>query len=153
MADDRGAVFFADIDNEYVQMIIVLSCYELSDFENGQYANEAILSTDGGASFDRILKVPLKTTDAANLHIHDVEYDPYVDRIWVVVGDSGNSQMYWSDDLGTSWETIADQDEVTMLTQIAAFKDCVAFGTDGEPEGINRWTNCYAYSEQNRWYF
>lgn len=119
--------------------IIVLSCYELSDFENGQYANEVILSTDGGASFDRILKVPLKTTDAANLHIHDVEYDPYADRIWVVVGDNGNSQMYWSDDLGTSWETIADQGEVTMLTQIAAFKDCVAFGTDGEPEGIIRW--------------
>jgi hypothetical protein len=119
--------------------IVVLSCYALSDFEEDQYANEVILSTDGGKSFDRILEVPLKTTDAANLHIHDVEYDPYADRIWVVVGDNGNSQMYWSDDLGHSWQTIAEQGDVTMLTQIAAFKDCVAFGTDGYPEGIIRW--------------
>ncbi|RRJ29410.1 beta propeller repeat protein [Halocatena pleomorpha] len=119
--------------------IIVLSCYALSDFEAEQYANEVILSTDGGQSFNRILKAPLKTTDAANLHIHDVEYDPYADRIWVVVGDNGNTQLYWSDDLGSSWETIAEQGEVTMLTQIAAFKDCVAFGTDGTPEGIIRW--------------
>jgi hypothetical protein len=119
--------------------IIVLSCYALSDFEEDQYANEVILSTDGGRSFERILKVPLATTDAANLHIHDVGYDPYADRIWVVVGDNGNSQLYWSDDRGTSWETIADQGDVTMMTQIAAFKDCVCFGTDGYPEGIIRW--------------
>lgn len=119
--------------------IIVLSCYALSDFEKDLYANEVILSTDGGQSFKRILKAPLKTKDASNLHIHDVEYDPYADRIWVVVGDNGNSQLYWSDDLGSSWQTIADQGEVTMMTQIAAFKDCVAFGTDGTPEGIIRW--------------
>jgi hypothetical protein len=119
--------------------IVVLASYALSDFEEDQYANEVILSTDGGKSFDRILEVPLATTDAANLHIHDVEYDPYAERIWVVVGDNGNSQMYWSDDLGTSWKTIAEQGDVTMMTQIAAFKDCVAFGTDGYPEGIIRW--------------
>jgi hypothetical protein len=119
--------------------IIVLSCYGLSDFKEDQYANEVILSTDGGQSFERILKVPLNTKDAANLHIHDVEYDPYADRIWVVVGDNGNSQMYWSDDLGSSWETIAEQGKATMMTQIAAFKDCVCFGTDGYPEGIIRW--------------
>lgn len=118
---------------------IVISCYGLSDFEADQYANEVILSTDGGKSFDRILKAPLKTTDAANLHIHDVEYDPYADRIWVVVGDNGNTQLYWSDDHGSSWETIAEHGAVTMMTQIAAFKDCVAFGTDGTPEGIIRW--------------
>ncbi len=119
--------------------IIVLSCYALSDFEADQYANEVILSTDGGKSFERILEVPLKTKDARNLHIHDVEYDPYAERIWVVVGDNGNAQLYWSDDLGTSWKTIAAQGEVTMMTQVAAFQDCVAFGTDGFPEGIIRW--------------
>jgi hypothetical protein len=119
--------------------IVLLASYELSDYEENQYANEVILSTDGGKSFERILEVPLKTKNAANLHIHDVEYDPYADRIWVTVGDNGNSQLYWSDDLGKSWETIADQGDVTMMTQIAAFKDCVCFGTDGYPEGIIRW--------------
>jgi hypothetical protein len=119
--------------------IVLLASYELSDYAENQYANEVILSTDGGTSFERILEVPLKTKNAANLHIHDVEYDPYADRIWVTVGDNGNSQLYWSDDRGISWETIAAQGEVTMMTQIAAFKDCVCFGTDGYPEGIIRW--------------
>lgn len=119
--------------------IVILASYALSEYETGQYANEVILSTNGGTSFDRILEVPLKTKDAANLHIHDVEYDPYADRIWVTVGDNGNTQLYWSDDRGSSWETIGDRGEVTMMTQIAAFENCVCFGTDGEPEGIIRW--------------
>ncbi len=119
--------------------IIVISSYKRSDFEAGRHANEVILSTDGGESFDRVLEAPLNSRDAANLHIHDVEYDPYAERIWVAVGDHGNAQIYWSDDLGSSWETIAEQGAVTMITQVAAFEDCVAFGTDGAPEGIIRW--------------
>lgn len=119
--------------------IIVISCYERSDFDAGDHANEVILSTNGGESFKQVLEVPLNDPDASNLHIHDVEYDPYADRIWVAVGDHGNSQIYWSDDFGESWETIAEQGAVTMLTQVAAFEDCVAFGTDGAPEGIIRW--------------
>jgi hypothetical protein len=129
----------ASLNHVAYKDIVLLASYGLSDYQEGQYANEVILSTDGGQSFDRILEVPLKTKDAANLHIHDVEYDPYADRIWVTVGDNGNSQLYWSDDRGSSWETIATQGEVTMMTQIAAFKDCVCFGTDGVPEGIIRW--------------
>ena len=98
-----------------------------------------ILSTDGGESFEKVLEPDVNSTDAANNHIHDVEYDPYAERIWVAVGDHGNSQLYWSDDLGESWETIDDRGAITMVTQIAAFKDCIALGSDGDPEGILRW--------------
>jgi hypothetical protein len=119
--------------------IVVIATYHLSDFEAGYHANEVILSTDGGASFDLVLEAPLNTEDAANLHIHDVEYDPYAERIWVAVGDHGNSQLYWSDDLGDSWSEIAEQGAITMVTQVAAFEDCVVLGSDGTPEGILRW--------------
>ncbi|MCH7659939.1 MAG: glycosyl hydrolase [Euryarchaeota archaeon] len=119
--------------------IVVISTYGRSDFAAGRHANEVILSTDGGASFDLVLEAPLNTEDAANLHIHDVEYDPYAERIWVAVGDHGNSQLYWSDDLGDSWSEIAEQGAITMVTQVAAFEDCVVLGSDGTPEGILRW--------------
>ncbi|WP_122089573.1 beta propeller repeat protein [Halalkalicoccus subterraneus] len=119
--------------------IVVISTYALSDFEANRHANEVILSTDGGRSFEKVLEPELVTEDAANHHIHDVEYDPYAERIWVAVGDHGNSQIYWSDDLGDSWEELDERGAVTMITQIAAFRDCVAFGTDGVPEGIIRW--------------
>jgi hypothetical protein len=119
--------------------IVVLASYGLSDYENDRYANEVILSTDGGKSFELILEVPLETKDASNLHIHDVEYDPYAERIWVTVGDNGNTQLYWSDDLGSSWEAIDERGEAPMITQIAAFENSVCFGTDGDPEGIIRW--------------
>ncbi len=119
--------------------IVVISCYKLSDYEAGRHGNEVILSTDGGQSFELILEPEVNTTDAANNHIHDVEYDPYAERIWVAVGDHGNSQIYWSDDLGESWEVIDDRGDFTMVTQVAAFENCVVLGSDGTPEGILRW--------------
>ncbi|ADJ15275.1 hypothetical protein [Halalkalicoccus jeotgali] len=119
--------------------IVVIGTYHLSDFGAGRHANEVILSTDGGRSFEKVLERELHTTDAANHHIHDVEYDPYAERIWVAIGDHGNSQLYWSDDHGESWSEIDDRGAITMVTQVAAFKDCVVLGTDGVPEGIMRW--------------
>ncbi|MFC6904929.1 glycosyl hydrolase [Halalkalicoccus tibetensis] len=119
--------------------VVVISCYGMSDFENDRHPNEVILSTDGGGSFEQVLEVPLETEDAANHHVHDVEYDPYAERIWVAHGDHGNSQLFWSDDHGDSWEEIDEQGAITMVTQVAAFEDCVVLGTDGTPEGIMRW--------------
>lgn len=120
--------------------IIIISTYERSDFEAGNHANEVILSTDGGKSFELILEAELYAVNAANLHIHDVEYDPYAERIWVAVGDSGNTQIYWSDDLGASWETMAERGGVSpMVTQVVAFEDRVVFGTDSPPDGIVAW--------------
>ncbi|ADJ13906.1 hypothetical protein [Halalkalicoccus jeotgali] len=119
--------------------IIVISCYKLSDYEAGDHGNEVILSTDGGKSFEKVLEPSVNSTEAANNHIHDVEYDPYAERIWVAVGDHGNSQLYWSGDLGKSWSEIDDRGDITMVTQVAAFKDCVVLGSDGTPEGILRW--------------
>ncbi|MFC6905788.1 glycosyl hydrolase [Halalkalicoccus tibetensis] len=119
--------------------IIVIGSYGQSDFEDGNHPNEVILSTDGGESFNRILEAELRTEDAPNLHIHDVEYDPHAERIWVAVGDNANTQLHWSDDLGDSWEQIGETGEAPMVTQISAFEDCIVLGTDGTPEGIIRW--------------
>ncbi|MFC6905822.1 glycosyl hydrolase [Halalkalicoccus tibetensis] len=119
--------------------VIVISCYGRSDYEADLHPDEVILSTDGGESFEKVLDVSLNTTDAANHHVHDVEYDPYAERIWVAHGDHGNSQLFWSDDHGESWEEIDEQGAITMVTQVAAFEDCVVLGTDGTPEGIMRW--------------
>ena len=119
--------------------IVVISCYQLSKYDEGRHGNEVILSTDGGESFELILEPPVNVTDAANNHIHDVEYDPYAERIWVAVGDHGNSQLFWSDDLGASWSEIDERGQISMVTQVAAFENCVVLGTDGYPEGILRW--------------
>ena len=119
--------------------VIVIACYGRSDFESGNHPNEVILSTDGGASFDLVLEPETVDEDAANNHIHDVEYDPYAERIWVAVGDHGNSQVYWSDNFGDSWAELTERGGVTMITQVAAFKDNVVFGTDSTPEGIILW--------------
>lgn len=119
--------------------IVIVSAYGFSDFEAGRHPNEVVLSTDGGETFERILEVPLETTNATNDHIHDVEWDPYAERIWVSVGDHGNSQVLWSDDMGTSWTAIAERGEVTQPTQIVAFEDSIAFATDSYPSGIIRW--------------
>ncbi len=119
--------------------IIVIAAYGRSDFEANKHANEVVLSTDGGKSFELILEAELHTNYAPNLHIHDVEYDPYAERIWVVVGDGGNTQIYWSDDLGTTWETIDEAGKAPMLTQVVAFEDRIVFGTDGAPDGLIVW--------------
>lgn len=119
--------------------IVIIASYGMSDFEGGNHANEVILSTDGGESFERILEAELHTEDAPNLHIHDVEYDPYAERIWVAVGDNANTQLHWSNDLGESWEQIGEGGEAPMVTQITAFEESVILGTDGSPEGIIRW--------------
>lgn len=119
--------------------IVVIASYTMSDFEGDRHGNEVILSSDGGKSFEKVLEAPLESTDATNLHIHDVEYDPYAERVWVAVGDGPNTQLYWSDDLGDSWDEIDDRGAFPMVTQVAAFKDCVTFGTDSTPEGIIRW--------------
>jgi hypothetical protein len=119
--------------------IVVIAAYGRSDFEGGNHPNEVILSTDGGESFELVLAPESVDEDAANNHIHDVEYDPYAERVWVVVGDHGNSQVYWSDDFGESWEELTERGGVTMITQAAAFEENVVFGTDSAPEGIILW--------------
>lgn len=119
--------------------VVIIASYGMSDFEGGRHPNEVILSTDGGETFERILHVELNTKNAANNHIHDVEWDPYAERIWVSVGDHGNSQIYWSDDLGESWSAIDERGKAPVPLQIVAFEDSVAFGTDSAPAGIIRW--------------
>lgn len=119
--------------------IVIIGSYGQSDFGGNNHPNEEILSTDGGESFERVLEAELRTEDAPNLHIHDVEYDPHAERIWVAVGDNANTQLHWSDDLGESWEQIGEIGEAPMVTQITAFEDRVVLGTDGAPDGIIRW--------------
>jgi hypothetical protein len=119
--------------------IVIWGSYGRSDFEGERHPDEVALSTDGGATFEHVLTAEFQSADAANHHIHDVEWDPYADRIWVTVGDGPNAQIYWSDDLGDSWDHLEEYGIHEMPTQVAAFRDNVVFGTDGNPDGILRW--------------
>jgi hypothetical protein len=128
----------ASFGHAVYEEIVVIDSYGRSDFENDRHPDEVTLSTDGGESFEQVLRAEFQTADAANHHIYDVEYDPFAERIWVTVGDGGNAQIYWSDDLGDSWDHLDEYGIREQPTQVAAFRNNVVFGTDGNPDGIMR---------------
>ena len=75
----------------------------------------------------------------SRFHLHDVEYDPWANRIWVSSGDTpDNSAIYYSDDLGDTWEKIRPEPR-SQPTNIVALPDRVVFGTDDVPNGVKVW--------------
>lgn len=103
--------------------------------------NEVWLSKDGGDSFELVLEATEYVQDK-DLHIHDVQYDPFRERIWVAAGDSGNTQIYFSDDYGRSWETLNKEPpkaNYLRVTAIVAFEHGVVFGSDTLPTGLYYW--------------
>ena len=107
---------------------------------------EVIYSDDGGASWERIFEPPI-VSESSGLRIHDVEYDPYDDRLWVAVGTGMNTDLYYSDDGGETWTAVWDIrgerlegiPTPPMISQIVAYPDRVIFGSNGVPEGIYLW--------------
>ena len=69
-------------------------------------------------------------------HMHTAAYDPYWDRIWVVVGDNPNTATYYSDDRGTSW-TFVEGSSIVQYTGIMALPNAVLFGSDRNPNGVH----------------
>ena len=117
---------------------IVIGSYQADGYEDGAYAGDVILSRDGGETWDHVYELPFRDRDA-NIHIHDVEVDPFGDRLWIVAGHGKNGQVAYSEDWGETWVDVWDGGGAPALTQVVAFEDHVSFGTDTIPEGIWRW--------------
>jgi hypothetical protein len=82
---------------------------------------------------------------AENTHIHAIEWDPYRNRIWGLVGDmneGGRPGIIYSDDYGAvgSWTLVEGTWKPHMHTCIIPLPGKVLFGTDRAPAGILTWT-------------
>jgi len=101
-------------------------------------ATKVYMSTDKGISFREILDFKDYTPLPDSTHVHGVAYDKWFDRIWAVHGDgntmlSGNTGVYYSDDLGATWKKMHVPCQV--LT-VFPFEDRVIFTSDSPPNGI-----------------
>lgn len=96
-------------------------------------SNKVYLSEDYGATFTEKTSIPYINT-TYNTHIHDIQYDPFADRFWVVFGDQRNSQTFYSDDKCITWKPLfgdfADDLRNTQMTSIAVFPHGIAFASD-----------------------
>ena len=101
---------------------------------------EVYMSADSGATWVKVFDgTPI---DAASYHIHDVEYDPYANRIWVAVGDNAqDSNIWYSDDFGANWTKVFNSPipNYAKVTQIIAFPHGVLFGSDSATDGFRYW--------------
>jgi len=98
------------------------------------------LSRDYGASFVEIeVRKIADMPDPSTFHLHDVEYDPYADRIWVSNGDQTNGTLQYSDDWGASWTVLDRLEEYPKQqpTSIVALPDRVLLLTDSKPDGVH----------------
>ena len=92
-------------------------------------------SQNGGNSFSNI-KTTSGIAPESNWHWHCASYDPYSELLWIAEGDDINSRGIWySSDLGTSWDKINSNDYQPTL--IVPTKDKVFFGRDYGKPGLD----------------
>jgi len=92
------------------------------------------ISRDFGRTFvEKEVRAIADMPDANHFHLHDCEYDPFTDRIWVSNGDRDNSAIQFSDDWGESWYVISGK---SQSTNIIALPDRILLGTDDKPDGF-----------------
>ena len=140
-----GFTKVADLDKGFVRGFNV-SChhpdYRPSVLLVGEYGptntpKDLYLSIDGGQSWKVVLTS--KSEGYGHSHIHCSTYDPYRDRIWVSVGDTENSAMFYSDDLGESFTEIKMNEiqnptgQRLQPTALIPLPDRIIFGADASP--------------------
>jgi hypothetical protein len=93
--------------------------------------NRIKLSKDYGETWEFIYSAP-ESTSGRVWHFHDVTYDPYRSRIWVINGDfKENANVRYTDDFGGTWHTLGEQGEAPVqFTSCHPMPNCVLFGTD-----------------------
>ena len=87
-------------------------------------------SNDYGETWKPIFDAPL---DIEQWHFHDVAYDPYRDRIYLVNGDNIrglNAGISWSADEGKTWNYAFDGVTHSQFTAILPTPTQIIFGTD-----------------------
>lgn len=119
--------------------VITLGEYGVRDLTGGR---RAWISQDYGKTFTKIFDQPdlqQKIGDGpewtARYHMHTCAYDPYWNRVWVVVGDHPQTASYYSDDFGETWNFIQGSDNY-QLTGIKPLPHCVIFGSDTNCNGL-----------------
>lgn len=111
---------------------------------NDIVANKAYLSKDYGATWEEMSDLPY-VNHTHNIHVHDLQYDPYQDRFWCVFGDDNNANTFYSDDLGQTWTPVfglhAEDQRNVQYTSIACFDHGVVFGSDqtGLDDRLDYW--------------
>ena len=92
---------------------------------------DVAISRDCGATWALATPIPEITMN----HTHAICYDPYEGLLWVTCGDTPQGRRLWfSDDLGVSWQTTDDVSHRT--TNIMPFPDKVLFGSDEKYEAF-----------------
>lgn len=115
--------------------MVLLSTYHTGYDSTGQNPARFIyLSKDYGSTFDEIELPNHMIKDPFQFHIHDVEYDPQLKRIWLSIGDQANSGLYYSDDFGVTWTEIPDAP--IRPTNITSLPHITLFATDDRPTAI-----------------
>ena len=125
---------FIKADNGY----LFASEYSIKSEEHA--SNKIYRSTDGGESWSACYTHVVST----NTHIHAIEFDPYRQRVWCVIGDNGNGGRpgwVYSDDYGDTWTLVeaASGQTVFMDTAIIPTRKYVLIGSDMHPAGIRKW--------------
>lgn len=72
---------------------------------DGDVPHKLWLTKDAGESWESILTTEI-IDSTTQVHFHGVAYDPYDSRIYAAQGDGDNDRLWYSEDLGESWEYI-----------------------------------------------
>ena len=122
-------------------------------------------SEDYGATFTMVATTKSLNTYAGNTsdfgqHIHGVCYDPYWNRLWVMLGEGWRAGTYvvaYSDDKGATWTRIGT--EAVLKTLVGggvnsmkfcgsyAFKSGIIMGTDSQPNGLWRYNRTTRFEQ------
>jgi photosystem II stability/assembly factor-like uncharacterized protein len=120
--------------------VIAITTYGVPDQTNPP--RFLYLSRDSGETWETIEVAKVSDmVDPGDFHLHDVEYDPWANRLWVSNGDRVNSALQYSDDWGKTWNLVAPRGVAVagQATSITALPDRVLFGSDGKPNGFFVW--------------
>lgn len=100
------------------------------------------MSTDAGETW-AICYTHSVTT---NTHIHAIEWDAFINRLWVLIGDegaSGKPGWAYSDDYGSTFSFVENNDATGQIpfmdTAIIPTADGLLTGSDYLPAGIRQW--------------
>lgn len=84
-------------------------------------------STNGGATFEAVLTLPMKEYR----HIHFVKHDPYENCLWLGTGDEDfECKLMRSDDNGTTWETVGQGSQDWRAIGVCFDESSLTWGTD-----------------------
>ena len=98
----------------------------------------AYRSKDYGSTWNIIFeKQIIDMAEPAFFHIHDISYDPWTSRIWIITGDTKNAQVYYSDNNGAKWNEVYEVGKIQQFTTVIPLHDRVIFGSDSYPNGVS----------------